>query len=174
MNWDAIGAIGDVIGAFAVVLSLLYLAVQIRHSGKMAEDTAFRDVFAVVTTQFASMAEGPNAEIMLKGLKNFDELAGREKYIFDSHMSSFVTLVESTFISNQARFISYETMENWSYFLRQKYVCYPGWQSWWAENRDVYVPDAQAWFDRQVEHADFNNDYWRIMDLEDAIPPSAT
>lgn len=40
MNWDAIGAIEEVIGAFAVVLSLLYLALQIRHSSKMAEDTS--------------------------------------------------------------------------------------------------------------------------------------
>jgi hypothetical protein len=28
MNWDAIGAIGEVIGAVAVVASLVYLAVQ--------------------------------------------------------------------------------------------------------------------------------------------------
>ena len=128
MNWDATGAIGELIGALAVVLSLLYLARQIRHSSKMAEDTAFRDVFTGVTAQFASMAEGPNAEIILKGLKNFDELSGRERYVFDSHMSGFVTLVESSFISNKARFLSDETMENWGYFLRQKYVYYPGWQ----------------------------------------------
>ncbi len=32
LNWDAIGAIGEVVGAFAVFLSLLYLALQIRNS----------------------------------------------------------------------------------------------------------------------------------------------
>ena len=30
MNWDAIGAVGEIVGASAVVLSLAYLAVQIR------------------------------------------------------------------------------------------------------------------------------------------------
>ena len=30
MNWEAIGALGEMIGAVAVVVSLVYLAVQIR------------------------------------------------------------------------------------------------------------------------------------------------
>ena len=32
MNWEAIGAVGEVLGAFAVVLTLVYLAVQIRQN----------------------------------------------------------------------------------------------------------------------------------------------
>jgi hypothetical protein len=32
MNWDAIGAISETVGAFAVVITLIYLAVQVRQS----------------------------------------------------------------------------------------------------------------------------------------------
>ena len=32
MNWDALGAIGELVGALAVVVTLIYLAVQIRQS----------------------------------------------------------------------------------------------------------------------------------------------
>jgi len=32
MNWDAIGAIGEIVGAIAVILSLIYLALQIRQN----------------------------------------------------------------------------------------------------------------------------------------------
>ena len=31
MNWDAIGAIGELVGASAVVVTLVYLAVQVKH-----------------------------------------------------------------------------------------------------------------------------------------------
>ena len=162
MNWDAIGAIGEVIGAVAVVFSLLYLATQVRHSSRTAEDAAFRDVFAAVTAQFTSMAEGPNSEIIIKGLKDFDSLTGSEKYTFDKLMSSFITLVESTFISNQGQFIPDETMENWSYVLRTRYFAYPGWRAWWEQSRAIYIPEAQEWFDRQIARTDQNSDYWRI------------
>jgi len=36
MNWDAIGAIGEIIGALAVVVTLIYLAIQTRHNSKIA------------------------------------------------------------------------------------------------------------------------------------------
>jgi len=32
MNWDAIGAAGEVLGAIAVFVTLVYLATQIRHA----------------------------------------------------------------------------------------------------------------------------------------------
>ena len=32
MNWEAIGAIGEIVGALAVVLTLGYLANQVRHA----------------------------------------------------------------------------------------------------------------------------------------------
>ena len=34
MNWEAIGALGEIAGALAVVASLVYLATQIRQSNK--------------------------------------------------------------------------------------------------------------------------------------------
>ena len=32
MNWEAIGAIGELIGAMAVVITLVFLALQVRQS----------------------------------------------------------------------------------------------------------------------------------------------
>ena len=34
MNWDAIGAIAELLGAFGVIASLIYLATQIRQNTK--------------------------------------------------------------------------------------------------------------------------------------------
>ena len=39
MNWDAIGAIGQLLGALAVVITLGYLAVQVRVARSTAADT---------------------------------------------------------------------------------------------------------------------------------------
>ena len=37
MNWEAIGSIGELVGATAVVLTLAYLAVQVRHGTKATQ-----------------------------------------------------------------------------------------------------------------------------------------
>ena len=67
-EWDAIGAIGTSTARLRCFVAPIFGRPDPTQR-KDGRDTAFRDVFAVVTTQFASMAEGPNAEIMLKGLK---------------------------------------------------------------------------------------------------------
>ena len=37
MNWEAIGAVGEILGAIAVIGTLIYLAVQVRHSKELLE-----------------------------------------------------------------------------------------------------------------------------------------
>ena len=44
MNWEAIGAIGEVIGALAVVASLIYLAGQVRHNNQLARNDSLQAV----------------------------------------------------------------------------------------------------------------------------------
>jgi hypothetical protein len=162
MNWDAISAIGEVIGAAGVIISLLYLALQIRHSSRTAEDSAIRDTFAAVGVQLSAMVESPNADVLLKGLVEYKSLSGKEKFVFDSLLGSLMVLVESSFISHEAHLMTDETMENWSCYLRPRLLAYPRVQDWWGETKDVYVPAAQQWVDRQIAIADLSSDFWGI------------
>ena len=44
MNWDALGALSELVGAVGVVVTLAYLAIQIRESNKMMRATAKQDM----------------------------------------------------------------------------------------------------------------------------------
>ena len=44
MNWDALGAIGEIVGAAAVVFSVIYLALQIKASSSQAATIAEQDL----------------------------------------------------------------------------------------------------------------------------------
>jgi len=46
MTWNALAAIGEIVGAIAVVVTLLYLAQQIRQSTRAAAIAALRDTTA--------------------------------------------------------------------------------------------------------------------------------
>ena len=45
MNWDAIGAIGEIVGAMAVVATLVYLATQIRHSYRATRASTYQEIY---------------------------------------------------------------------------------------------------------------------------------
>ena len=83
MNWDALGAIGEIIGALAVFLTLGYLAVQIRQNTKAVRASALdSSVNAVNAVRVAMFESAEVAAIYRKGLENPDELDDDEKVRF--------------------------------------------------------------------------------------------
>lgn len=46
MNWDAVAAIGELLGAIGVIVSLGYLAQQVRHNTRSVRAAAYQSWFA--------------------------------------------------------------------------------------------------------------------------------
>ncbi|GAF93200.1 unnamed protein product, partial [marine sediment metagenome] len=44
MNWDAIGAVGEIVGALAVVITLIFLTIQIRQSTAAVRHSTSRGI----------------------------------------------------------------------------------------------------------------------------------
>lgn len=160
--WDAISGIAEVAGAAGVIVSLLYLAVQIRHSAKASEDTSTKEVFAAFVTQMNAMAIDPNRSALAKGLVDYESLAGEGKITFDSLMAGLFAIVESSFISNSANLMTDELMKHWSGYLQPRLFAYQGMKDWWAESKTVYVPDVQSWIDGEIARTNIQQDFWRI------------
>ena len=83
MSWDALGAIGEIIGALAVFLTLGYLAVQIRQNTKAVRASALdSSVNAVNAVRVVMFDNEEVTAIYQKGLENPDELNDIEKTRF--------------------------------------------------------------------------------------------
>lgn len=59
MNWDMIGAVGEIVGAAAVVVSLVYLAQQVRVSNRLARAEAWRAIATSANTLNGSWGRDP-------------------------------------------------------------------------------------------------------------------
>ena len=73
MNWDAIGAIGEIVGAFAVVLSLVYLAVQIRTQNKEARLASMHDTVAAQRESMRTFLEPNVSEDFIAVVEDFNK-----------------------------------------------------------------------------------------------------
>jgi hypothetical protein len=56
MNWDAIGAVGEIVSAIAVLVTLVYLAGQVRQSNRIGVTNS--------EAQYRQMAQAANRSIM--------------------------------------------------------------------------------------------------------------
>jgi len=144
LSWDAIGAVAEVVGALGVILSLLYLAAQIRQGLTTAEDTATKEVIASVVVQLNAMAEESNRSSITRGLIDYRNLSGDEKLTFDSLMTSLLMIVSSSFMSNRANLLTDELFLGWSGYLQPRLFPYSGMREWWDESRHVFIPEMQA------------------------------
>jgi hypothetical protein len=99
MNWDAIGAISEGVGAAAVIFTLAYLAVQIRQS-RVAQNAAtveavnqgFNPINALIS------ADPSLAAIMLKGNADLATLNDVERFRYLQTMQSYVNQYSQMFM----------------------------------------------------------------------------
>jgi len=84
MNWDAIGAIGEIVGAFAVVVTLVYLAAQIRQSNSQQKREEIVAVQTGVNRMVAQMEDPAiaRAYAMTADGENPTRVADRSRAIF--------------------------------------------------------------------------------------------
>lgn len=70
MNWDAIGAIGEIVGAGAVVLTLIYLSIQLRQNTEALRSTAWQAIQDGEHQFDTSLVHDPQVlAVFLRGMK---------------------------------------------------------------------------------------------------------
>lgn len=84
MNWDAIGAVGEILGAVGVLVTLVYLAAQIRANTQSRHAASLQSVLDGARDRyFLPMAtSGESSEIFAGGLDSLDGLSDAEKRRF--------------------------------------------------------------------------------------------
>ena len=75
MNWQAIAAIAELLGAGGVIASLVYLAGQVRSSGSQARQAAIQSVVNQFSTVGNVLAAESTADIWVRGSKGLSMLA---------------------------------------------------------------------------------------------------
>ncbi len=98
MNWDAIGALGEIVGAAAVVLSLAYLAVQIRLQNRESQVSAVTHLTEQWNAATLAVAQnGELAKIWTAGLRG-EALSEDERARFFGISSSILHVSEGLYL----------------------------------------------------------------------------
>jgi hypothetical protein len=98
MNWDAIGAVAELIGSAAVIITLLYLAIQTHSNGKVLRASAAWDSqmsFVAINEKLAD--GGVISEIMFRTLSDPDSLTPYEKYLLHRYLRGVFQRLQAQF-----------------------------------------------------------------------------
>jgi hypothetical protein len=98
MNWDAIGAIGEIVGAAAVVVTLGYLAIQTRQSNKLTRANTILQLQAENRTHRNALAQDEHLAIIVMKAINGEEMTDLEMFRYRARSDSSLSFFESIFL----------------------------------------------------------------------------
>ena len=162
MNWEAIGAIGEITGAIAVVITLVYLASQIRHAKNTAADSNRLERSRGVREMFMASAMDKNLRNTLtKGFISSDyyeevalklNLTPEEAATFDWAMLYWFWLHWGQYVSTTNETDLDELRHLIGYFYRHPSVRYSWENSPWA--RPALEPEFVKFVDSIIAEPD--------------------
>jgi hypothetical protein len=102
MGWQEISILSEIVGSIAVVVTLIYLAIQIRDSAKASRSAAVTDATEGIQSWYQELGSNQaTSKLFLSGMADPEALSRQEQF-------QFLMLVHSVFLGFQR-----------SYFLSQ-------------------------------------------------------
>ena len=161
MNWEAIGAIGEIVGAAGVIATLVYLAYQIRQNTTQLEQNTLAAKAAAQNASNEALRENRKAifesldmsEIYLRGNQKPEELDEvsllRYRLIIMNVTEVMLEIYTQTLITG----FSPETWHTQGKTLVKRVLATPGGQWFWTNFSDNYTADFRAEVDRILSPA---------------------
>jgi hypothetical protein len=129
---QSLANIGEIIGAVTVVLSLIYLAVQIRQSTKAQRTENHSRALDRLAAMQSSLSQDDEFSLMFsKGAVDTSKLTPRERIRFTWSLYEAFGAFEFMFHASKTDAIPEEVWRRWSYAVAW-WLTFPGVQAWWS------------------------------------------
>lgn len=145
MNWDAVSAIGEIVGAAAVVVSLVYLAVQVRGSAKATRASIHQGLHNSGEQLSLALLSHPKlAGLVERGLPSDLTLTYDEQAQFSMAMSQLFNNYEHYyFLWHEGMFSADVASAMESLVARRLQL--PGVNEWWQSHHGSFSPEFVRW-----------------------------
>ena len=158
MNWDAIGAIGEIVGAAGVIISLLYLALQMRQSNRLQMRATERE--AILSKGEINKYLGSSVELsnsFQNGVLNPYDLSEKEWGHFVNMFSPVARHCEASYLDVLNGFLTDSRRKSEMMFLKN-WLSMPGPQRFFSELGFGYDPRFIELVERAVKEREASPD----------------
>jgi len=158
---EALGNLGDFLGGIAVLVTLAYLAIQMRHNTRLIRESAqIARAHALASNEargiLLSIAQREDlAGLFRQGLTSYESLKGDEKLRFDLTFGALVGGYSSNFTQESA----FDLLSGSEGLDRRfgasvdglgNFLDTPGGRTWWKLYRHSTAPDFRDYIERTI------------------------
>lgn len=140
INWEAIG---EIVGALAVVVSLLYLAVQIKQGLALSKADFFERASESWNTAAEPLLDPVSADLFHRGRQMYSGLDEIERSRFGILLGRQILSFESGMEKHKHGFVSDDFIQTYEHYFRQLFDS-PGVREYWESEQNGYTPMMRA------------------------------
>lgn len=153
MNWEAIGAIGEVGGAIGVVATLVYLSIQIRHSAAVTRAQTRAQISLYADRIIETNINNPSVVRIAERARKGQELSEEEQFVRSMQIRRDFRNAEHSYY--QYRVGTYDKAEfRGERNTFAKTLTSPEHRVWWSLNRAEFSEIFQKEVDLLIKEAD--------------------
>ena len=131
MDLQSLANIGEIIGAVVVILSLVYLAIQVRQNTEAQRmENYARAMERLAAIQSLLSQDSEVSLIFSKGVVDTSKLTPQERIRFTWSLYEFFGAFEFMFLASKTGSIFEEVWSRWS-AATAWWLTFPGVQAWW-------------------------------------------
>lgn len=148
MTLDQLGNLGEFISGLAVVVTLVYLAIQIRHNTRAVRSSMHHAMIESTLRIAESLSDNADvARIVLRADEDYDNLTDEELIRFEAYGERVFSNFESVFYSYRNSMIEEDLWESWesSYLadIKRKSM-----RRYWQDERPQHLRDFTDFIDQ--------------------------
>lgn len=154
MTIEQWGSIGELLGSLGVLVTLVFLVVQIRQNTLTMRSTSLQTVLDGYTAAnreyFATSPTSPtNRMVWSKGHEDFDTLTIDEQHLFHYFMTDYVFHLQNVLQLRDSGVLDEASFEAWNTHVVGA-VGTPGALKWWDSVRDYFTTTVRDHLDREL------------------------
>jgi hypothetical protein len=161
MTLDALGNIGEIVGALGVIISLGYLAGQIRQNTKAIKASSHHSLNDAFNAYLKLLIENERAaQILAVGVRDIRELDERQRDTFYAVLSMLFNHFENTHMHYRQGLLDDEQWRRWALAIGW-YAGFPGIEIWWKNRAGIFPSAFREMVEAQrVRLGPTNPDQW--------------
>jgi hypothetical protein len=145
---NELGSLGEFMSGLAVVVTLVYLALQIRYNTRAVRSSMHQDMVESTLRIAESLSDNENiARIVLKADEDYGNLTKEELIRFEAYAERVFGNFESVFYSYRNSMVEQDLWESWeSSFLND--ISRIAMRRFWHDERPLHLRDFMDFIDQ--------------------------
>jgi hypothetical protein len=145
-----IASIAEVVGAVAIVISLIYVGIQVNESTRAVRSATASETSSAISSWYAELGGSLQAsQVFLDGLTDPDSLSREEKAQFIYLVHGLQLQYQYAFYLAQEQTLEVrlqESLTNTMLGVREQ----PGFIMYWQQRRELFAQDFRAYVDEII------------------------